>query len=332
MDFDDGYLVLGAGTRLAKVDRGEMSPRERARLLALLAAAHRRPIGPSPLRYVQLAPRAMREGDVPLAHMHIALSGLGKMAHPQEDARRLFIIDALMEGGVEPAVILKGLGVESADGGSPLERYSPDQPRVPAGNGRPSGRWTNGDSAEATNDPPPTSGPSDRQANESQASGRPVAAESFVSHIGPIWNIPLRDDFDELVALASDPSVKAAIETAWTKSIANPKYPQENGFFILRDPQTGAVSVQWVAPGFAGRLSMGAPPPSAIASFNTHPNPTGSPMIFNGKPLVENGEPQVWSPWPRAADLDAAMRWGFPGLVKSDQGLFFYGPNLRPWR
>jgi hypothetical protein len=150
MDFADGWLVLGAGTRLAKLERGEMSPRGRARLVALLAAAHRRPIEASPLRYVERALVAKCHGDVALAYMHIALSRLGKLAHPQDDARRLFMVDALMEEGVEPSAILKGLGFDPADRTLATNKYSPDQPRVPAGNGRPSGQWTGGDWIAAT--------------------------------------------------------------------------------------------------------------------------------------------------------------------------------------
>lgn len=122
MDFDRGFLTLGAGTRLAKVDRREMSPQERARLVALLAAAHGRKIETPPLRHIERALKAKREGDVPLAYMHIALSRLGTLAHPREDARRLFIIDALIEDGIESIVILKGLGFDSAGCGVSLER------------------------------------------------------------------------------------------------------------------------------------------------------------------------------------------------------------------
>ena len=343
MDFADGWLVFGAGTRLAKLDRGEMSPRERARLIALLTAAHRRPIEASGLRYLQRALKAKRDGDIALAHMHIALSRLGTLDRPREDARRMFVIEALIDDGVEPNAILKGFGADSAENGPVLDKYSPDQPRVPAGAGRASGRWTSGDwtaeavdgaAAQAESASPP--GARSPNAGASEAGGPPglTAAQAESANgqlvLGPgQWN---RADIQELTALVNDSSVKTAIETAWRDSTADPQHPHEMGFFILRDPTTGTISLQWAAPGFAGRLTMSAQPPSAIASFHTHPNPTGSPVILNGKPLVENGEPQVWSPRPSAADLDAATRWGLPGIVESDQGLFFYGPNLRPWR
>ena len=49
-----------------------------------------------------------------------------------------------MKAGVPPRTILEALGAPSTQ--ADLDRaYNPDQPRVPAGNGRPSGQWTSGD-------------------------------------------------------------------------------------------------------------------------------------------------------------------------------------------
>jgi hypothetical protein len=251
------------------------------------------------------------------------------------------MIDALMEEGVEPSAIVKGLGFDPAGCALSLDKYSPDQPRVPAGSGRASGQWTSGnwtaevaDNTIAQAESASPTGARPTSARVSEAGVRPdlTAAQAESANgqlvLGPDqWD---RADIQEFMALVNDPTVKMSIEAAWKDSTADPQHPHEMGFFILRDPQTGTISLQWAAPGFAGRLTMNAQPPSAIASFHTHPNPTGSPVILNGKPFVENGEPQVWSPGPSAADLDAATRWGLPGIVESDQGLFFYGPNLRP--
>jgi hypothetical protein len=82
-----------------------------------------------------------REGDAPLALTHLALAGAGRLTDPRDDARRLFIADGLMKAGVAPATILAALG--DAPPPDALDRaYNPDQPRVPAGNGIVSGRWT----------------------------------------------------------------------------------------------------------------------------------------------------------------------------------------------
>jgi hypothetical protein len=146
MSFDGDFLVLGAQTRLAKAGAALDEPR----LIALLAAAHGRPIAASPLRHVQRALEKKRDADLVLALIHLALSGLTKIRDPKEGARRLCLPDALISGGVDSASILRKLGIGDHDS---LDKYSPDQPRVPAGNGRASGQWTNGDwTAEAPDD------------------------------------------------------------------------------------------------------------------------------------------------------------------------------------
>lgn len=115
-----------------------------------------------------------------MALTHLALAGVGRLDDPREDARRLFIADGLMKGGVAPATILEALGAGSSSEG--LDRaYNPDQPRVPAGNGRPSGQWTTGESsgtAGATihSDGAPTLGA--QVADESSTRGREVRSDA----------------------------------------------------------------------------------------------------------------------------------------------------------
>jgi hypothetical protein len=339
MDFAKGWLVFGAGTRLAKID-ADMSPRERARLIALLTAAHRRPIAASGLRYLERALKAKRDGDIALAHMHIALSRLGTLARPREDARRMFVIEALIDDGVEPNAILKGFGVDSAENGPVLDKYSPDQPRVPAGAGRASGRWKSGDwTAEAVD------GAAAQAESASQTGAPPLSARGPKTDIPPDltaaqaetatgqlvlgpgqWN---RADIQEFLGLINDPTVKAAIETAWRDSTADPQHVHETGFFVVENPETGAISVQWVAPGFAGAIRMAGAPSTTIATFHTHPNPTGTPVIINGQQVFEQGEPVVYLPGPSAADMSSAYKAGLAGIVESDRGLYFYGPLLR---
>ena len=70
----------------------------------------------------------------------VALSGLGRLQNPEADARRLFLAEALLDAGMAPDELLKV--VTTRPTGGDFAKYSPDQPRVPAGNGRPSGRWT----------------------------------------------------------------------------------------------------------------------------------------------------------------------------------------------
>ena len=142
--FAGDFLVLGARTRLAKVG----APVDEAGSPHCSAAAHGT-LGPCVLAAARpTRGRDMADGEKPLALTHLALSGLAKLAHPKEDARRLFLADALIEAGVEPSDIVKALGLGPAPPEA-LEKYNPDQPRVPAGN-TDGGQWTSGDSSGAT--------------------------------------------------------------------------------------------------------------------------------------------------------------------------------------
>jgi hypothetical protein len=139
----DDELVLGSGTLLAKAGPGpEQNALEGDDLLlrALLSVAYRRPIEPVAIGHVRAAARHWRKGSESQAELHLALSRLGRIQQPAEAARRLFMADGLMRAGVAPEAILEALGLDSSDKDSTL-KYSPSQPRVPAGNGRPSGEW-----------------------------------------------------------------------------------------------------------------------------------------------------------------------------------------------
>ncbi|MGD0144465.1 MAG: hypothetical protein ABSC92_15030 [Rhizomicrobium sp.] len=82
--------------------------------------------------------------------MHIALAPLPRLPDPPDAARRLFIADGLMEDGVSPRDIWTALDFDPAPLDALVKEYNPNQPRVPAGSGRPSGEWTSeGADAEA---------------------------------------------------------------------------------------------------------------------------------------------------------------------------------------
>ncbi len=135
MTFAGDCLVLGAETRLAKVG----APVDEARLGALLAAAHGQPTPASSLRHVRRAVETWRDNEKPLALTHLALSGLAKLVHSKEDARRLFLAEVLIEAGVNPAIIVEALELKRES--VALDKYNPDQPRVPAGD-TDGGQWT----------------------------------------------------------------------------------------------------------------------------------------------------------------------------------------------
>ena len=74
--------------------------------------------------------------------------------NPREAARCLFIVDQFIKGGTSPRAVFEALGLGSTYIDAVEKLYNPDQPRVPAGNGRASGEWTS-DDAETGEPPPP---------------------------------------------------------------------------------------------------------------------------------------------------------------------------------
>jgi hypothetical protein len=142
MRFSDEGLVLGAGTVLAPVGSSgrdtKINPAE-PRLRTLLAAAHRRMPTVSGLTHLRKAAERWSSGEDAIAAMHLALSCLDRLGQPDSDAQRLFLADALLREGLEADLLIKALDLDEVVG---LAKYSPDQPRVPAGSGRSSGEWT----------------------------------------------------------------------------------------------------------------------------------------------------------------------------------------------
>lgn len=162
MRFDDAGLILGLGTVLSRagpsardisIDVSEL------RLLTLLAAAHRQPAPPLGLAHLRKAADRWRGGEDALASMHLALSGLDRLRRPVSDARRLFFTDRLLNGGFAPETVVRALDLTQPK--DDVSKYSPDQPRVPAGSGRTGGQWTSGGAS------PTTSGSSDLSGRQS---------------------------------------------------------------------------------------------------------------------------------------------------------------------
>jgi len=77
------------------------------------------------------------EGAKALAHIHLAHASVPPC--DEDCALRLFTADELLKSGITPQALLKAQGFDCF----PLAvlKFNPDQPRVPAGNGRESGRW-----------------------------------------------------------------------------------------------------------------------------------------------------------------------------------------------
>ncbi len=143
LSFDEDGLVFGAGTILARRNAdGDIDiSGEEARFLTLLSVAYERPIDVSVLGAVRRASRHARAGNLPKAAMHIALAGLPRLTHPPDAARRIFIADGLLAKGVRPRDIFAALELNPI-ALDQLEKFDPDEPRIPKGSGRPSGQWT----------------------------------------------------------------------------------------------------------------------------------------------------------------------------------------------
>jgi len=151
MRFSDQGLVLGAGTLLIEgggPERGRSSETLDSRLRTLLTVAYLRTPTASATAHLRAGMERWRKGDPDLAGVHLALSGLQRLEQPEADAQRLFLADELLKQGIEAASILKALDLPVRDVGG-VGKYSPDQPRVPAGSGRTSGQWTTDDAGSA---------------------------------------------------------------------------------------------------------------------------------------------------------------------------------------
>ena len=135
--------MLGAGTVLAPSGGATDADSRDDRLKALLSVAYGRPIADQAFGHVRAAVIRWDEGDKACAELHLALSRLARPNNPGEAARRLFMADGLMRTGIAPGTILEALDME-ASAGEVAAKYSPDQPRIPAGSGRASGEWTSG--------------------------------------------------------------------------------------------------------------------------------------------------------------------------------------------
>jgi hypothetical protein len=119
----------------------------------------------------------------------------------------------------------------------------------------------------------------------------------------------------DLEKLAKNPVVSAGIDKAWKESRPPGGGPKlEHGFWIIKDPKTGAISLLWFPMDGAtkSKLIPGATPPNAIAFFHTHPN----------APTEDAG----WETGPSPADQNFAKGRGLPGIIQSTNGMYYFGP------
>ncbi|MGO9132691.1 MAG: hypothetical protein ACLP8A_01405 [Methylovirgula sp.] len=156
IEINDAGLVFGAGTVLARMTQDPRdAPRldlntDRQRVVALLAVAYGRPVSPDVFRHIEGASEQWRRGDRALADIRLAFARLPRL-DDRADAFRLFRAEDLLERGVSPWALMLAFGFDPAVAN--LAKYDPNQPRVPAGNGRQSGEWGDGGGAASPAEP-----------------------------------------------------------------------------------------------------------------------------------------------------------------------------------
>ncbi len=136
--FSDDGLLLGTGTVLARVNDAARDIEidvTQPRLTSLLAAAHLRLPTPAGLAHLRKAAERWREGEDGLAAMHLALSRLDRLERPLADDQRLFLADGLLDAGLDAETLIRALDLDTVQNRR-ASKYSPSQPRVPAGSGR----------------------------------------------------------------------------------------------------------------------------------------------------------------------------------------------------
>ena len=180
-----------------------------------------------------------RAGEKALAQIHLAFLGLPKI--DETDAYRLFLAGTALERGASPSELMKALGFPRA--ARNIEKYNPDQPRVPAGSGRESGEWTTGDGASGSGTAaqnglprnvhvkpfvPQVVGGTVSDANPdgivpvaqyAQANVTPVITPDIIDKIKRVHGPGAKDGKGEFYAqFANAESIKWLIEEAWTNA------------------------------------------------------------------------------------------------------------------
>jgi len=128
---------------------------------------------------------------------------------------------------------------------------------------------------------------------------------------------PRSEKRPDLEAIANDPEVAKAINEAWNNSNPNgPGKKQEKGFWVLKDDKTGELSVQQFPDNGTNDSLQPGPVPNvagkkAVAFFHSHPNTDSEGYISD----------------PSDADQNFAKSTGVPGIIRSHDGMYYFGPK-----
>jgi hypothetical protein len=182
----DAGLVLGADTILVRMGETRSGATalaveaDRERLLTLLGVSYWGRVPPGIVKKIENASEQWRRGEKVLAHIHLAFTGLPKL-ESANDAYRLYLAEALLDDGLPPREMLAELGLDGTL--RQLDKYDPNQPRVPAGSGRESGQWTKDGSSA------PTSPDEDPVASTSGDEDPKVQLAGDVIHVGVLVGV-----------------------------------------------------------------------------------------------------------------------------------------------
>jgi hypothetical protein len=149
----DAGLVLAADTILVRMGETRSGAKalaveaDRERLLSLLGVSYCDRVPPGIVKNIEKASDQWHRGEKALAHIHLAFTGLPRL-ESANDAYRLYLAGALLDDGLPPREMLAELGLDRTM--RQLDKFDPDQPRVPAGSGRESGQWTKDGSLAST--------------------------------------------------------------------------------------------------------------------------------------------------------------------------------------
>ena len=156
-----------------------------------------------------------RDGEKPLAPTHLALIGLAE-ARAAEGGRTALVSRRRDDGGGRHTLgIVEGLGLGPAFPPEALEKYNPDQPRVPAGNtdgGQWSGDYSGAPTGSTTEQPPgiQVAHASDRRGHEvrtdatSAGNNLPIVDAAYQGE----YHDFLRDQYADILRAAGNTVVK----------------------------------------------------------------------------------------------------------------------------
>lgn len=138
-------FTLGSDTHLVRFDAqtGQLAiAADRESCLALLTvAAPSARLDAGMIKHFEAAGGYWDSGEKALANLRLVFAGLPRV-HDAGDAARLRADEYLLDHGMTPRELLQELEIDATALG--LGKYDPEQPRVPAGQSKDSGRWTDG--------------------------------------------------------------------------------------------------------------------------------------------------------------------------------------------